>query len=93
MTSVRTGLIECTIHIKVKFKWTRGYTLREDEKILVETESYVVSEGPGSSLKFKGSNLEMSLLIEGQLDPADSAPLFSSDSAPLFSSSTQMFIL
>lgn len=53
MTSVRTGLIECTIHIKVKFKWTRGYTLREDEKILVETESYVVSEGPGSSLKSK----------------------------------------
>lgn len=54
MTSVRTGLIGCTVHIKVKFKWTRGYTLREDEKILVETESYIVSEGPGSSLKFKG---------------------------------------
>lgn len=85
MTSVRTGLIGCTVHIKVKFKWTRGYTLREDEKILVETESYIVSEGPGSSLKFKRSILELSLLIEGQLDPADSAPLFSS--------STQMLIL
>ena len=41
-------------------------------QVTVETVSYFVSEGPGSSLKYGGDSLDMSLFIErlGAGDPA-----------------------
>ena len=42
-------------------------------QVTVETDSYFVSEGPGSLLKVRGSSIDQSLFRDRQLGTGDSA--------------------